>query len=343
MHVPDGFLSAPTSIATGAVAAAGIALALKRARYEMDEQQAPLAGLAAAFVFAAQMINFPVGAGTSGHFVGGALAAVLVGPWTAILVMSVVILLQSLLFADGGLTALGTNISLLGLAAVASGWLITKAVLAVLPRRQASVVPAAVVGAALSVPLAALVFVLLFAAGGAADLPFGTLLTSMVGVHVLIGIGEAAITGLTLSAVLAVRPDLVYAARGLKAPLVLKTADGAVLARAAEQSHRARVSLRALLIGGGVVTTIVAGTVSFLASSAPDGLESVAGTEGFADAARNHAFGGSALADYGEVGGIPVGLAGLLGAAVVLVIGLVLFAMVRQRGDAPDRAKAPSS
>jgi len=341
MHVPDGFLNAPTSVATGAAAAAGVAIALRKARDEMDERQAPLAGLAATFIFATQMINFPVGAGTSGHFIGGALAAVLVGPWTAILVMSVVLLLQSLLFADGGLTALGTNISLLGLAAVASGWLITRAVLAVLPRRQASVVPAAAIGAALSVPIAAVVFVLLFAAGGSAALPFGTLLASMIGVHVLIGIGEAVITGLTVSAVLAVRPDLVYAARGLRAPLALKQADGTVVAPDAEAGQTTRVSTRALLIGGALVTAIVAGAVSFFASSSPDGLESVAETEGFAEAAREHTFGGFALADYGEVGGIPVGLAGLLGAAAVLVVGLVLFRLVRQRGDSVDATPPP--
>src|SRR5215218_3875388 len=119
MHVPDGFLDAPTSVATGAVAAAGIAVALRGARRELDDRTAPLAGLVATFIFATQMLNFPVASGTSGHLLGGALAAVLVGPFTAVLCMSVVFLVQCLLFADGGITALGTNVVLMGLTTVA--------------------------------------------------------------------------------------------------------------------------------------------------------------------------------------------------------------------------------
>src|SRR5690606_26338148 len=115
-----------TSVGTGAAATAGVALALRKAREELDERAAPLAGLTAAFVFAAQMINFPVGVGTSGHLMGGALAAVLVGPWTAVLVISVVLLIQALLFADGGLTALGTNITLMALVTVAVGWFVAR-------------------------------------------------------------------------------------------------------------------------------------------------------------------------------------------------------------------------
>ena len=169
----------------------------------------------AAFVFATQMINFPVGAGTSGHLMGGALAAALVGPWTGILVIAVVLLVQCLLFADGGLTALGTNITLLGVVGVGVAWLVIVAVRAVLPRRPASVVLAAAVAAFISVPVTATVFTLLFAVGGVADVPVGTVLTAMVGWHTLIGIGEAAITALVVSSVVSARPDLVYAARPL--------------------------------------------------------------------------------------------------------------------------------
>ena len=104
MHVPDGFLDAPTSVTTGAIAAAGVAIALRGARRELDDRTAPMAGLVATFIFAAQMINFPVGAGTSGHLMGGTLAAVLVGPWTAVLCMSVVLLVQGLVMADGGMS-----------------------------------------------------------------------------------------------------------------------------------------------------------------------------------------------------------------------------------------------
>src|SRR4029079_7358546 len=135
MHVPDGFLDAPTSIATGVVAAAGVAIALRGARRELDDRTAPMAGLVATFVFAGQMLNFPVGAGTSGHLIGGALAAVLVGPWTAVLCLTVVLLVQALFMADGGITALGTNITLMGLVGVGVGWLVFAGVRAVLPKR----------------------------------------------------------------------------------------------------------------------------------------------------------------------------------------------------------------
>ena len=164
--MPDGFLDAPTSLGTAAVAAVGVGLALRGARRELDDRTAPLAGLVAAFVFAAQMLKFPVGGGTSGHLLGGALAAVLVGPWTATLVLSVVLLVQGLLFADGGLTALGTNITLLGLVGVWTGWLAFRAVQSVLPKRVPMVAPSAAVAALVSVPVTALVFAGLYAVGG---------------------------------------------------------------------------------------------------------------------------------------------------------------------------------
>lgn len=214
MHVPDGFLDAPTSIATAGVAALGVGLALRGARRELDDRTAPMAGLVATFVFAAQMINFPVGAGTSGHLMGGALAAVLVGPWTGILCLSVVLGVQALLMADGGITALGTNITLLGLVAVLAGWAVFVALRAVLPKRPASVAPAAFLAALASVPVAAVVFTAL-ALGGVAPVELGTVLTAMLTWHLLIGVGEAIVTGLVVAAVVAVRPDLVYGARPL--------------------------------------------------------------------------------------------------------------------------------
>ncbi|TDE11886.1 energy-coupling factor ABC transporter permease [Jiangella asiatica] len=344
MHVPDGFLDAPTSVATGAVAAAGVAVALRKAQDELDERTAPLAGLTAAFVFAVQMLNFPVGVGTSGHLMGGALAAVLVGPWTAVLCLSVVLLVQALLFADGGLTALGTNITLIGMTTVVVGWIVTRAVLAVLPRRPACVVPASALGALVSVPVAALVFVLLFAVGGQADLSLGALTATMAGWHVLIGIGEAVITALTVSAVVSVRPDLVHAARPLRAPLRLRRADGSLVdaepVAASRQARTGRRDTRSLLLGGGVVALLLAGVVSFFASGDPDGLEYVAEDEGFLDTARDHAFGDFALADYGEVGGIPVGLAGILGVLVVVAVGVLLFRAVRGRSSARQHEDA---
>ena len=228
MHVPDGFLDAPTSIVTGVVAAAGVAVALRGARRELDDRTAPMAGLVATFVFAGQMVNFPVGAGTSGHLMGGALAAVLAGPWTAVLCVSVVLLVQALFMADGGITALGTNVVLLALVAVAASWLVFVVLCRLLPKRIGLVAPAAVVAALVSVPAAAAVFTFLFAVGGAAPVDTGAVLTAMLGWHTLIGIGEAVITGLVIGSVLTVRPDLVYGARPVLAArdLEIRTAPG---------------------------------------------------------------------------------------------------------------------
>ncbi|MET0296135.1 MAG: energy-coupling factor ABC transporter permease [Microbacterium sp.] len=214
MHVPDGFLDLPTSIGTGVVAVAGIAIALKRSRAELvEDRSAPMVGIVATVVFAAQMINFPVGLGTSGHLMGGALAAVLVGPATAVLCLSVVLIVQAFLFADGGITALGTNITLIAIVTVIVSWAVFRGLVRVLPARKWAVVTSAAAGALLSVPAASVVFVLLFAVGGQAPVPLDGLLIAMVGWHGLIGIGEAVITALVVSAVLAARPDLVYGTR----------------------------------------------------------------------------------------------------------------------------------
>lgn len=214
MHVPDGFLTLPTSVVTGVMAAGAIAVALPLARREsLGERKAPMVGMVATLVFATQMINFPVGLGTSGHLMGGALAAVLVGPATGLLCISVVLIVQAVLFADGGLTALGTNILLMGVVTVLVGWLLFRALVAVLPARRWSVPAATAVGALVSVPAAAAVFSVLFALGGQAPVPFGALLVAMTGWHVVIGVGEAIITGLIVAAVMATRPDLVYGAR----------------------------------------------------------------------------------------------------------------------------------
>jgi cobalt/nickel transport system permease protein len=227
MHVPDGFLDAPTSVVTGVVAVAGVAVALKGARRELDDRTAPMAGLVAAFVFAAQMLNFPVGAGTSGHLLGGALAAVLVGPFTAALCLAVVLLVQGLLFADGGVTALGTNVTLFSIVAVGVGWLVFRGLRAVLPKRLSMVAICSGMAALVSVPVTALAFVGLFAVGGQAPVSLGAVITAMLGWHVLIGIGEALITAVVVSSVLAARPDLVYGARSLLAtrPLEVRTGE----------------------------------------------------------------------------------------------------------------------
>ncbi len=215
MHVPDGFLDAPTSVVTGVLAAGGVAVALRKARTELDDRTAPMAGLVAAFIFAGQMINFPVGAGTSGHLLGGALAAVLVGPWTGALCISVVLLVQALFMADGGVTALGTNITLMAVVGCFVGYAVFRLVAAILPKRMASIAPAAAVGAFASVPAAAAVFTLLFAIGGTAPVEIGDVLIAMLSAHTVIGIGEAVVTGLVVTSVIAVRPDLVHGARAL--------------------------------------------------------------------------------------------------------------------------------
>jgi cobalt/nickel transport system permease protein len=216
VHIPDGFLNAPVSIATGVVAVGGLAYCVRRASAELDDKLAPMAGLTAAFVFAVQMLNFPVALGTSGHLIGGLLAAVLVGPAAGAMCIAVVLLVQAL-FADGGLTALGANITLMGLVTAFGGYLVFRALLYLLPRRDGSVVLSAGIAAGVSVVLSSAGFVLLFALGGNVDLPIGGVLAAMVGVHTLIGIGEGVITALTVAAVLKTRPDLVHGARHLLA------------------------------------------------------------------------------------------------------------------------------
>src|SRR5919107_1065004 len=181
MHVPDGFLDAPTSVATGAVAVAAVGVALRRARRELDDRTAPLAGLVATFVFATQMLNFPVGAGTSGHLLGGALAAVLVGPFTGALCLAVVLLVQGLLFADGGITALGTNITLFSVVGVGVGWGVFRLCQQLLPKRLPMVAVSAGVAALVSVPVTALAFVGLFAVGGQAPVSLAAVTTAMLG------------------------------------------------------------------------------------------------------------------------------------------------------------------
>ena len=202
MHIPDGFIDLRTSAAFAAVSAVAVAGAVKGARKQLSEQSAPLAGLTAVFIFAVQMLNFPVAAGTSGHLIGAALAMVLVGPYAATLALVVVLIIQAFLFADGGLTALGLSVW------VSFGtFVILKKIL---PKTKTFLVFATFVSALISVPAAAIGFVAQYALGANATFSVGTVLNAMVGTHIIIGIGEAVITALTVSAVLASRSDLVY-------------------------------------------------------------------------------------------------------------------------------------
>jgi cobalamin biosynthesis protein CbiM len=210
MHIPDGFIDIPTSAAFGTLALAGTAIALKKAKTEVDDRTAPMAGLTAVFIFAVQMLNFPVAAGTSGHLLGGALAMVLVGPYAASLAITVVLGVQALLFADGGLTALGLNVFNLSVIAVLVSFLVFKLMVKLLPKTKSAIPLAAGIAAFVSVPISASAFTLQYAIGGNGTAPVETVLIAMFSTHLLIGIGEAVITMLTVSAILASRSDLVY-------------------------------------------------------------------------------------------------------------------------------------
>ncbi|MET9804384.1 energy-coupling factor ABC transporter permease [Streptomyces sp. NPDC006368] len=334
MHVPDGFINAPVSAAAGLAAAGAVVVSLRGARKELDDRTAPLAGLIAAFVFAVQMLNFPVAAGTSGHLLGGALAAILVGPCTGVLVIAVVLLMQGVLFADGGLTALGVNITVMGVVTVLTAYVLFRGLVMVLPRTRRSVTVASFVAALVSVPAAATAFTLIYAVGGTTDVPVPKVLTAMVGVHVLIGIGEAAITTATVGAVIAVRPDLVYGARGLTAPLRLRVGGELVDAPAAPVAAPAR-STRPVWAAGLAAAVVLAGFVSFYASASPDGLEKVAADQGIDRKAEDHAAKDSPLADYGVRGvtdaRLSGGLAGTIGVGATVVVGTGVFWAVRRR------------
>ncbi|KMO99701.1 energy-coupling factor ABC transporter permease [Streptomyces roseus] len=338
MHVPDGFIDAPVSIAAGVAAAGAVAVSLRGARRELEEKAAPLAGLVAAFIFAVQMLNFPVAAGTSGHLLGGALAAILVGPYTGVLCVSVVLLMQGVLFADGGLTALGVNVMNMAVVTVVVAYAVFRGLLKLLPGTRRSVTVAAFAGALLSVPGAAVMFTLLYALGGTTDVPLGKVFTAMVGVHVLIGIGEAVITAATVGAVLAVRPDLVHGARGLAAPLKLRVGgelvDAAPAAAPAAVPAAAR-STKPVWITGLVTALVLAGVVSFYASASPDGLEKVAADKGIDQNVKEHASAGSPLADYSvkDVGDARLsgGLAGVIGVGATVAVGTGIFWTVRRR------------
>lgn len=215
MHIPDGFINGGTSAGGGALAAGLVVVSVKRAAKTVDDRQIPIVGLAAAFIFAVQMLNFPVASGTSGHLLGGVLAAVLVGPWAGALCVTVVLFVQALLFADGGLSALGLNVINMAFVGAFVGYGFFLAVRKILPTKKSSVVMSAGIAAALAPVLAAVVFSLEYALGGNGAASVGKVAAAMIGVHVLIGIGEGIITAMTISAVMASRPDLVYGAQDL--------------------------------------------------------------------------------------------------------------------------------
>ncbi|MGH3909853.1 MAG: energy-coupling factor ABC transporter permease [Pseudonocardiaceae bacterium] len=213
MHMSDGIVNAPTSAVFGLIAIVGLGYSLYRAQGGLDDRTAPMAGLVAAFVFAVQMINFPVLPGVSGHLLGGALAAILVGPWLGTLCVGIVLVVQALLFADGGLTALGTNITNMALIGTWTGFAVAVALRRLAVRSRQGLLAVAFISAFVNTVVASLGFVLEYAIGGAAGSALSTVAASMIGVHCLIGIGEGIITALTVGAVASARPDLIYLLR----------------------------------------------------------------------------------------------------------------------------------
>lgn len=321
MHAPDGFLTAPTAIVTGVLSAGAIGAAVRASRPELDDDRIPLAGVTAAFVFAAQMVNFPVAAGTTGHLLGGALAAILLGPSLGLLVVAVVVLVQALVFADGGLTALGYNVLTMAVVTSLGGWAVFRGARRLLPASRSGVVTAAALAGFASVLLSAIAFSLLWLFGASAPVPFDRVFTAMVGVHTLIGVGEGLITAGVIAAVLAVRPDLVHGA------------DGIALSGDAPRVPRTR-----FIVVGLAVSLVVAVGVAQFALDEPDGLERVAADLGFDEAEQEHLLASSIFNDYATEGvaseQVSLALAGLTGTLLTLAVGSGLLLAIRDRRGA---------
>lgn len=209
MHIPDGFLSLPVSLATWLIAIALIAICLNKVQGEYQERAVPLMGVCAAFIFAAQMINFPIPGGTSGHLLGGTLAGVLLGPWAGSLVMTVVFIVQAVLFQDGGITVLGANIFNMGLVGTFGGYFVYEAIRKALGWNSwRGIGTGTAIASWVSVFVASLLCAVQLALSGTIALPIA--LSAMASWHVMIGIGEAIITTIAIGYVYRTRPDLLY-------------------------------------------------------------------------------------------------------------------------------------
>lgn len=316
LHIPDGFLSLPVAIAGWLLALMIVGYGLRQTRGQLGSQQIPLMGVLAAFIFAAQAINFPVAGGTSGHLLGGTLAAIVLGPWAGVLVMACVIGVQALLFQDGGLLALGFNIVNMGVLTVFAGHLAYFTARRALGPGRRSLLLGGAVGAWLSVVLSAAATAVELGISGTS--PLAVALPAMIGVHALIGLGEAAITMGALSFLFATRRDLL--AIGEAAP-------------ARTTAH---------VVAGGLSLALVVAAFSFAASSAPDGLERVAQEQGFANRALDPVF--RLLPDYTlPLVNQPV-LSGVLavGLGTLAVFGLtwLLARLHRRRAAAPAQPTA---
>ncbi|MEA3335701.1 MAG: energy-coupling factor ABC transporter permease [Chloroflexota bacterium] len=259
LHIPDGFLSAPVAVLAWLISVAFIVVAVRISSRTLDERQVPMMGVLAAFIFAAQAFNFPVAGGTSGHMLGGALVAILLGPWPGLLVMTAVIALQALIFQDGGLLAMGANILIMGILTVWVGYFTYR----LLSRFNGYL--AAFLAGWLSVEVAAIVTAALLALSGTSAL--AVVLPAMAGVHAFIGIGEGLITAAALA-------------------LVQKALPGFFDHR----SSGGRTDTATLFAGGVVLTLIVGILAVFFASGSPDGLEWVAEDLGFLGAAQESPF-----------------------------------------------------
>ena len=314
MHIPDGFLDTKTALAAGTLAAAGLGTALRHARRHLPPRKIPLVGLTAAFIFVAQMLNFPVAGGTSGHLIGATLSVVLLGPGVSVIVMSSVLIIQALLFADGGLVALGANILNMAVVAPVCSYTVYRLMRRMLPDNRGLLVCASV-AAWCSTVLAALFCAGELAWSGTAS--GSVVFPAMAGLHAVIGIGEGLITMLVLAAFAKSRPELL----GDRA------------------SDPAAVGTRSLVVYGIVVILGLLFLVLPFASKFPDGLERVAQSIGFEQKKIENTEFLPPLRDYRffglESGMISAAAAGLFGAAVVFGVSFVLARVLLPARNSP--------
>ena len=258
MHVPDGFMNVTMSAATGVISFGTLWAYIRSAKNLIADKFIALTGMMSALIFVLQMINFPVAAGTSGHLLGGALAVIVLGPRLGLICLSVVVIIQSLLFADGGLSALGVNVLNMAIVTTATSWFIVKYWIKFIGKNKTSIVTVSVLAGILSVVFSSISFTIQYAIGGTISIPVGTVLLAMVTTHLIIGLGEGIITALIITLLMRVRPDLVYA-----------------YDRSGENTTK--VSFYGLFI----ILILLLSLVTPFASSSPDGLESVAEEFGF--------------------------------------------------------------
>jgi cobalt/nickel transport system permease protein len=322
MHVPDGFLDLKTVATTGIVAASGVGWALRRLKRTLPRRRVPLMGLAASFLFVAQMLNFPVAAGTSGHLIGAVLAAVLLGPSAAVVVVTAVLVVQALLFADGGILALGANICNMAIVAVVGGYAAFRGLTRLLPGER-GLLAATAFASWWSILLAAIACAAELAVSGVA--PWRLVFPAMAGVHMVIGVGEGLIASLVIAAILRTRPDLVWATAGTSG--------------AGAPSSKLRLPITFVLLI--VVVLVVFGVP--LASTRPDGLEWVAEMLGFASRAAGPMV-PAPMSDY-QAPAMASSIAAtwaaaLVGALVVFLLSYGLAIMLARRPSAISSASA---